>query len=128
MYMTEANKKALPKITEWLLTLPDYLCISFWGDNEIELGIQAHTQEQVAFIRSRLVWAAWKKEFNQELGWWEYRARFDRLGCNVRIYGVAEAPPTCRVERRTIEVEEDVPVTFEKRMVKKEVVEVHCGE
>lgn len=128
MYMTEANKEALPKITEWLLTLPDDLCISFWGSNKIELGLQANTQKQAALIRAGFPGLFWKKEFKQQFGWWEYGAYSEKLGCDVRIYGVAEAPPTCRVERRTIEVEEDVPVAFEKRRVKKEVVEVHCGE
>jgi hypothetical protein len=128
MYMTEANKAALPKIAELLVALPSDLCISLWGDNRIDLSIQGSTQEQAAAIRAYLPGLIWKKEYKQNFGWWEYKTTSPSLGCEVTIYGVTEAPPTCRVERRTIEVEEEVPVAFETRMVAKEVVEVHCGD
>jgi hypothetical protein len=128
MYMTERNRAALPGVAEWLAAMPSDVCISLWGDNVIDVALQACTQEQAAAIRSRLPGLIWRKEFRADFGWWEYKTFADMLDCDVTIYGVTEAPPTCRVEHRTIEVEEEVPVTFEKRWVTKEVVEVVCGE
>lgn len=130
MYMTEENKHSLPRVVGWMLTLPEDLCVSL-GDrgSELEVNIQAWTQEAAARARALSPGLVWSKSYEGEpCGWWEYRAYNKYAECWVRIYAVREDPPTCRIERKMVEVEENVPVAFEKRMVPKEIVEVVCGE
>lgn len=126
MYMTEAVKKSMMAIVEWLVSsVPEDIYTTMSGT---VVKFQVHSQEDVARIRRLLPGLVWKKHYDQDLGWWNYTAYSSEMGCNLQIYAVTENPPTCRIERRTIEVEEDVPVTFEKRMVQKEIVEVICGD
>lgn len=129
MYMTEKVKQILPRIVEWMTTLPADWCVNiFDSSSDIEPHVQAWNQQRAAAVRATLPGLVWKKEYKQQHSWWEYSAFAPNLGCRVVVYGVTEAPPTCTVTRREIEVEEDVPVAFERRLVKKEVVEVVCGE
>lgn len=133
MYMTESVKAALPAVVEWIKGFPKDLCFTLdsgpTGGAALRVSIQAWTQLAAADVRAMApAGLIWKKSYAEAHDWWEYDAFSGRLNCDIHIYAVAEAPPTCRVEKRTIEVEEDVPVAFEKRMVKKEVVEVICGE
>ena len=129
MYMTERIKEALPKVVDSLLGIPGDLYFGL-EENEGAMGVamQGWNQAQAADVRALFPGLIWKKSYNNRLSWWEYESYSPTLDCLLNVYGVTEAPPTCTVTRRTIEVEERVPVAFETQMVQKEIVEVHCGE
>lgn len=84
------------------------------------------SQQQVAAVRAALGPALWRKEYVQEPNWWAYHAEV--CGVPVRIYGVHEAPPTCKAIVEEYDAEEQVPVAFETRIVHKQrIVGWDCG-
>lgn len=129
MYMTRNMKdEQLPVLIEILHRLPEdcYFSIAESGDcnNQLEVLLQAQTQEQVKRWRALLPRSTWSKEPHASLKWWEYKT--DYHGVAVTIYGCMEAPPTCRLERRVEIVKEQVPVAFETKNVEREVIEWKC--
>ena len=133
MYMTEAVKAGLPAMVEWIMTFPKDLCFTLddghAGCATFRVAIQAWTQAAAADVRAMAPKGlVWKKSYAEDSDWWAYDAFSPTLDCDIHIYAIREAPPTCRIERRMVEVEEEIPVAFEKRMVQKEIVEVHCEE
>lgn len=124
----DMKEEQLPVLIETLRKLPDdcHFSISSLTDgNKIEVLLQANTQEQVKRWRGLFPHSTWSKEPHSSLKWWEYKT--DYHGVAVTIYGCMEAPPTCRLERRTEMVEEKVPVEFETRMVEREIIEWKCN-
>ena len=132
MYMTEEVKTALPAVVELIMQFPKDLCFTieqgYTGCAAIRLAIQAWTQAAAADVRATFPGLVWKKSYCEEHDWWEYDAFSPALDCDIHIYAVREAPPTCRVERWTEMVTVSVPVAFETRMMPKEIVEVYCGD
>lgn len=132
MYMTEKVKAGLPAVVSWISLFPKELCFTIddgpVGGAAFRVAIQAWTQEAAANVRALLPGLIWKKSYSEINDWWEYDTYSLALDCAVHIYAVREAPPTCRIERRTEMVEMEVPVKFEVKMVPTEVVEVHCDE
>lgn len=128
MYMTEKIKEMLPLAVSIMLALPDdcLASISDKGKGELSIHLQAGSLDEVRRLRSLFPGSIWAKSRHETLNWWEYSATVN--GIHVEIYGCTEAPPTCRMVTREIEIEEQVPVEWEMRRVPKTVVEWECGE
>ncbi len=92
----------------------------------VELHVCA-TQADVRAIRAAFPGTIWTKRYEQECGWWSYTGT-SPAGHAVAIFACREAPPTCRAIVEMVEVEEQVPVKFETRLVTKERVRWECGD
>jgi hypothetical protein len=129
MYLSAEIKDQLPVVFNILTNLPDDCHVSLdsrYDTNGLEVRLQANDQNEVRRWRRHFPRAVWKKTYSESLKWWEYETTDE--GIRIEIYGCTEAPPSCRMVSREVEVEEDVPVQFEKRKVTKTVVEWECGE
>ncbi len=122
--------KAFRKAFPVLLGIEESIFFSSEPNGTLEF--QATTRKELNRVRDIINKAAqltepWKKEYNDGCRWWEYTNE-TAYGLKLRIYADAEGPQSCtRVE--TIEtVEENVPVTFEKRLVERKVVKWECPE
>jgi hypothetical protein len=128
MRLVPEVKAKLAELLPIILALPDGQHFDLnWDGVSVAVHMQCSTQAEVKAARATFPGVAWRKSYEGgSCGWWAYNGSWN--GTLVHIYACREAPPTCRMVSREVEVEEDVPVEFEKRMVTKTVVEWECGE
>lgn len=88
------------------------------------VSIVRHTQATARELMHALPHAFWKKSYDKDLKWWTMAGIFD--GVKIRIYGIDDTPPTCRIVKKIVKKMERVPVAFEDREVETEVNEVIC--
>lgn len=101
--------------------------IYFDIDSEGKVEAQCHTQDAVR--RARTVFGGgvmWDKRWDKGCAWWVYSALVPQ-GFNVVLYACKEAPPSCTAIEEEYEAEENVPVTFERRIVTKKRVRWDCS-
>ena len=114
MYVTKESLEALAFMLPYLERMPPEATIDF-ADRRVQ--IQAQTQEKVRAVRQVFPGATlWVKQWNKYCGWLEYTTSVD--GIAIEIYAVKEAPPACQIVEEEVEVEREVPVAFETRLVK----------
>jgi len=105
--------KNLWKMAEILKAMPEN------SQFDIELGgevnFQAYTQPQVREVMKRLPGVIWMKTYRNDCGWWEYTATWN--GVPLKIFACREAPPTCTARYAEVEMEKQVPITFETQKV-----------
>lgn len=112
---------------------PDDVYFDIGADGKV--GIQANTQAAVRQARAAFPGVIWKKTYSEGCAWWEYDGTVERrrgffaepLKFDVHIYACHEAPPTCVARIEEVEVEEQVPVQFAKRIVRKQVIRWDCS-
>lgn len=129
MKLVPEVKARLVELLPIILALPDGQRFDLnWDGVTVAVHLQCATQAEVKAARATFPGVVWKKGYQglYGLNWWEYDG--DWLGTPVHIYACREAPPTCRMVSREVDVEEQVPIAFEARMVTKTVVEWECGE
>ena len=124
MHMNEKLRERFAEITRLLFMLPDEQWVEIKDDGS--LYFQCNTQEAVRHLRECFPGTVWDKRRDEYNNWWEYTGKYQ--GTRLHIYACREAPPTCKAIVKVIEVEEQVPVQFETRRVKKEVVTWDCGK
>lgn len=122
MTLTPERRRAARAMVALLDVVPDDMWVEIHDD---ELRFQGHTQENTRAIRALFPGALWKKAYEDACNWWTYTGVFH--GVMLHIYAVSEAPPTCRRIVDKVEVEREVPVTFETRKVIEERVRWECG-
>jgi hypothetical protein len=141
MQITTKTKAAL----QWACSrnLPDGQCMDVWemATGMVEISFQASTQAAVQALRVALTEpirrgffrradgvgrVQWAKAYNEACQWWEYTATIN--GYAVKIYACKEAPAQCHPVTEMVEVEENVPVQFEKRTIQREVTRWVCPE
>lgn len=123
--MIDQVTRALPIIAK----LPEGTFFQFedvGAGDEREVGVMLICMDQAAAreILSALPQCFWKKEYNQKWNHWTFTGRVD--GVKIRITGMSDTPPTCRLEYDEVKTFEEVPVRFEKREVIKKVARVVC--
>ena len=116
--------RALEAALEILRALPDGTFFDS-GLNSMTLDFQA-SGDEVTKLRQQLPAAIWRKAINESFGWFEYTAEIN--GLMVRIYADRVGPAACRKIVEEVEVEKDVPVAYEKRMVKEKRTRWECPE
>jgi hypothetical protein len=89
------------------------------------IEFQANSQDDVRRIRSYFPGVFWQKEWVENCKWWSYSTKLN--GIPLQIYAVQEAPPTCVAIEEEYEVEENVPVVFEKKIVTKKRLKWDCS-
>jgi len=126
VHMTKLIKKELEYLVPVLTHLPDGQHVDIEEhDNEIRIGMQCWTQAEARATRRCFPGTTWEKRYQAgDLNWWEYHGKWN--GLVLKIYACHEAPPTCRMSKRIVEVEERIPIEFETRMVPKVVIEWKC--
>lgn len=125
MIINQKTRELLPRLLPKLLELPEGQHFDVRFDGYLEM--QCWTQAAVKAARACFPGVVWAKSYEGgELDWWEYRGLWG--GVPVKIYACQEAPPTCRLIEEEIEVEEEVPVAWEKKPVKKVVAKWECGD
>jgi hypothetical protein len=128
MRLVPEVKAKLAELLPLILEMPDgqYLDLN-WDGASVAIHLQCQTQAEVKAARAMFPGAIWRKSYSGgAMNWWEYNG--DWSGTRIKIYACQEAPPTCRMVSREVEVEEQVPIEYETRMVTKTVVEWECGE
>lgn len=91
------------------------------------LDMQANTQDHVSRLLTLFPGVIWKKTWQDSCEWWNYDGEYQ--GIPIHIYAVKEAPRTCTAITEERDVEEQVPVAFETRTVRRHViVGWDCGE
>lgn len=94
-------------------------------DSKVEF--QANKQDDVKRIREVFHCPLWRKEYKDDLKWWEYFGDFHSI--EIRIYAVYEAPKTCTPVYATRVVKKQVPVQFEERDVEETYISgYNCGD
>jgi len=100
---------------------------TFFDTTKTGFEFQAHTQAQAKELRKHLPHCIWHKHYEDGCKWWEYTA--NAKGLTMRIYAIDEAPATCKAIYKEQTVQEQVPVAFETRTVRKQVlVGWDCGK
>jgi hypothetical protein len=124
--MTPELRDKLPALLPLLLALPNdqHFELEF-NDNDNAIEFQCDTQIRVRRLRACFPGTVWQKSYSASCQWWEYATEY--AGVKLRIYAVKEAPPSCRAIEEEVEVNEEVPVTFETRVVKKKIIRWDCG-
>jgi hypothetical protein len=130
MHVNEQSLAALRFMLPLLEAMPAKCDIDFGAEYDGEvlrphISIQAHTQEDVRQVRHLFPGVTvWVKQWNKGCAWLEYTTAIG--GVTINIYACHEAPAMCEIVEVEEEVEEDVPVTFEKQLVKRTVRRMVC--
>lgn len=117
--------KAFQETHEFLASMPEGIFFDTPSSGS-GLNFIVHTQVHCAQVRSCFPGVVWSKKRDDSLNWWEYRAIWREMP--IRIYGVAEAPPTCHATIEEYSVEEQVPVEFETKTVTKTRTKWVCDD
>lgn len=125
MHVNKESLAALGFMLPYLPAMPLEADIDFKRSGHV--SILAHTQDEVRAIRHAFPgFVVWTKQWNKTLQWLEYTAVID--GHTIEIFAVKEAPARCEIVEEEVEVEEDVPVAFEKQLVRRTVRRMVCPE
>ena len=125
MYVNEKSLHALGVLLPVIRLLPEHTSIDVGIDGA--LLFQARTQEQVRGIRGAFPGVVvWTKQYSESLQWWEYTTAID--GVLIQIYAVREGPPACKRIEEEVEVEREVPVAYEKRLVTEKRIRWECDD
>jgi hypothetical protein len=124
MYVTPKSLEALAFMLPYLPAIPPEVGVDF---TDCGVQFQANTQEKVRAVRLAFPGATvWTKQWNKYCGWLEYTTAID--GMAIVIWAVKEAPPSCQIIEEEVEVEREVPVTFETRLVKETRRRIVCSD
>jgi hypothetical protein len=124
----KANEKTIEVISKglkYLKNLPQDTYFSFSWDGG--LHIEGKTQEDVRNIRKAFRGVIWKKEYSEWAQSWSYSAT-TRTGVNIRIAGVTEGPPQCKMVEEVVMEERSVPTGYTKQMVEVKKVRYICPD
>lgn len=125
MYINPTFRRYAKKLAK----LPDGTYIS--DCNPSQLDFVTHTRDQSAALRQALSEvfdvSFWTKSHNPSCGWWEYTAEAPD-GLKLRIFGDYDGPAGCERIEYEVEVEKDVPVTFERMLVTEKHVRWDCPD
>jgi hypothetical protein len=125
MKMTARTREILAVLLT--MDVPEDIYISVEFPIDYDLSAQCNSQADVRRFRALFPGTFWRKIRPSPGGSWSYTGAAPN-GWSIYIYACAEAPPACRAIDEEIEVEEDVPVTFERRTVRKMVRRWECPE
>ena len=119
--MCEAFRKALPIIAQ----LPNGAHFDTLGTDL--LSLQAGTQAEVQARRALFPGVVWKRTWDKDCKWWDYRCTYE--GLRVDIYACKENPPQCTAIYETRQVEKVITDTSHTEVVEERVlVGWDCGK